>query len=120
MRDETTGLMTNFQHSDPHVADYQGKEVAFYEFASSYMKDLLAAALEKRGELKWELADDVNPLYLQHLAGEARVEVKPGQWDWREVRSGADSHGMDTSGMMLCIALIAGKIRFVPSAATST
>jgi hypothetical protein len=115
MRDEATGQMVNFPFSDPQVSDYRGGDVYFYNWSGDYFKDTLATALEGKGDLRWELPSDVNPLYLEHLKGEAKVEVRTGVWEWREVRSNAPNHGLDTSAMLLCMATIAGIIRFVPS-----
>jgi hypothetical protein len=115
MRDEATGTMVNFPFSDPQVSDYRGGDVYFYNWSGDYFKDTLASALEGKGDLRWELPSDVNPLYLEHLKGEAKVEVRTGVWEWREVRSNAPNHGLDTSAMLLCMATIAGIIRFVPA-----
>jgi hypothetical protein len=115
MREEATGQMVNFPFSDPQVSDYRGGDVYFYNWSGDYFKDTLATALEGKGDLRWELPSDVNPLYLEHLKGEAKVEVRTGVWEWREVRSNAPNHGLDTSAMLLCMATIAGIIRFTPS-----
>jgi hypothetical protein len=115
MRDEATGTMVNFPFSDPQVSDYRGGDVYFYNWSGDYFKDTLATALEGKGDLRWELPSDVNPLYLEHIKGEAKVEVRTGVWEWREVRSNAPNHGLDTSAMLLCMATIAGIIRFVPA-----
>jgi len=61
------------------------------------------------------LPDDVNPLYLEHLRGESKIEIRTGVFEWREVKSNAPNHGLDTSAAMLCMATIAGIIRFTPS-----
>jgi len=115
MRDEASGQMINFPFSDPQVSDYRGGDVYFYNWSGDYFKDLLAAALEGKGDLRWEMPSDVNPLYIEHLKGEHKVEVRTGVWEWREVRSNAPNHGLDTSAMLLCMATIAGIIRFVPA-----
>ena len=115
MRDEASGQMINFPFSDPQVSDYRGGDVFFYNWSGDYFKDVLAAALEGKGDLRWEMPSDVNPLYLEHLKGEHKVEVRTGVWEWREVRSNAPNHGLDTSAMLLCMATIAGVIRYVPS-----
>lgn len=112
MRDEASGQMINFPFSDPQVSDYRGGDVYFYNWSGDYFKDLLAAALEGKGDLRWEMPSDVNPLYLEHLKGEHKVEVRTGVWEWREVRSNAPNHGLDTSAMLLCMATIAGVIRY--------
>lgn len=112
MRDEASGQMINFPFSDPQVSDYRGGDVYFYNWSGDYFKDLLAAALEGKGDLRWEMPSDVNPLYLEHLKGEHKIEVRTGVWEWREVRSNAPNHGLDTSAMLLCMATIAGVIRY--------
>jgi len=117
MRDEATGKLINFPFSDPQVSDYRGGDVFFYNWSGDYFKDVLQTALEGKGDLKWELPDDVNPLYLQHLKGESKVEIRAGVWEWKEVKSNAANHGLDTSAMMLCIATIAGVVRYVPATA---
>jgi hypothetical protein len=114
MRDEASGQMINFPFSDPQVSDYRGGDVYFYNWSGDYFKDILAAALEGKGDLRWEMPSDVNPLYVEHLKGEHKVEVRTGVWEWREVRSNAANHGLDTSAMLLCMATIAGVIRYAP------
>lgn len=114
MRDEATGVMVNFPFSDPQVSDYRGGDVYFYNWSGDWFKDILSLALEGKGDLKWELPEDVNPLYLEHLKGEHKVEIRPGVWEWKEVKTNAPNHGLDTSAMMLCVATIAGVLRYVP------
>ena len=109
MRDEHTDQLINFPFSEPRVSDYRGGDVYFYEWSGDYFKDTLAAALDGKGDLKWELPSDV-----EHLKGESKVEVRTGVWEWREVRSNAPNHGLDTSAMLLCMATIAGVIRYTP------
>lgn len=117
LRDENTGQLVNYPFSDPQVSDYRGGDVYFYNWSGDYFKDVLSSALEGRGDLKWELPADVNPIYLEHIRGEHKVEVRTGIWEWREVKSNAPNHGLDTSAMMLCVATIAGLIRYhVPQA----
>ena len=111
-RDEATGTLINFPFSDPQVSDYAGGNAYFYNWSGDYFKDALSLALEGKGDLKWELPEDVNPLYLEHLKGEHKVEIRAGVWQWVEVKSNAANHGLDTSAMMLCIATIAGVIRY--------
>jgi hypothetical protein len=114
MRDEHSDKLVNFPFSEPRVSDYRGGDVFFYEWSGDYFKDTLAVALDGKGDLKWEIPSDANPLYLEHLKGESKVEVRSGVWEWREVRSNAPNHGLDTSAMMLCMATIAGVIRYTP------
>jgi hypothetical protein len=114
LRDEATGQIINYPFSDPHVSDFRGGDVYFYNFSGDYFKDILQSALEGKSDLKWELPADVNPLYLEHLKGESKTEVRAGVWEWREVKHNAPNHGLDTSAMMLCMATIAGIIRYTP------
>jgi hypothetical protein len=117
MRDEASGTLLNYPFSEPQISDYAGGDAHFYNWSGDYFKDLLALALEGKGELKWEMPDDVNPLYIEHLKGEVKTEIRSGVWEWREVRSNAPNHGLDTSAMMLCVATIAGVLRYVPKQA---
>jgi len=118
MRDDNTGSLVNFPFSEPRVSDYRGGDVFYYDWSGDYFKDILSLALEQKGDLKWEMPDDVNPLYLEHLKGEFKIEIRTGVWEWREVKSNAPNHGLDTSAMMLCIATIAGIIRYTPKQTT--
>jgi hypothetical protein len=52
---------------------------------------------------------------LEHLKGESKVEIRTGVWEWREVKSNAPNHGLDTSAMMLCMATIANVVRYTPA-----
>lgn len=114
MKDEAANMMVNFPFSEPRVAQFQGADVFYYEFSGDYFKDVLSAALEGKGDVRFELPDDCNPLFLEHLKGESKVEIRAGVWEWREVKSNAPNHGLDCSAMALCVATIAGIIRFVP------
>ena len=119
MKDDASGKMINFPFSEPHVSDYRGGDVYFYNFSSDWFKDQLQSALEGKSDLKWELPTDVNPLYLEHLKGEAKVEVRAGVWEWRETKSNAANHGLDTSAMLLCMGTIAGVLRYTPPKETT-
>jgi hypothetical protein len=114
LRDDASGQVINFPFSEPHVSDFRGGDVYFYNFSGDYFKDVLQTALENKGDLRWELPSDVNPLYLEHLKGEAKVEVRSGVWEWREVKHNAPNHGLDTSAMLLCMATIANVFKYVP------
>jgi len=114
MRDDASDKLINFPFSEPRVSDYRGGDVFYYDWSGDYFKDLLANALEAKGDLKWLLPADVNPLYLEHLKGESKVEIRTGVWEWREVKSNAPNHGLDTSAMMLCMATIANVVRYTP------
>lgn len=111
MLDETTQQMANFPHSDPKISAVGGGvSVYFYEFSGDHMKDILFAAINGKG-FRWNLPRNVNPLYLEHLRSEAKQEVRPGVWKYVEVRQNAN-HGIDTSAMMVTIAVVAGVVRF--------
>jgi hypothetical protein len=114
MRDEHSDQLVNFPFSEPRVSDYRGGDVFYYDWSADYFKDTLSLAIDGKSDLKWEFPIDVNPLYLEHLKGESKVEVRSGVWEWREVRVNAPNHGLDTSAMMLCMATIAGIIRYQP------
>jgi phage terminase large subunit GpA-like protein len=110
LRDESTGTLENFPHSDPKFASVGGGFSApYYEFSSYHAKDLVAGATQ--GALfKWFLPTDVNPLYLEHLRAEEKREVRPGVWEWKEVKNDAN-HGFDTSAMQVIVAIVAGLVR---------
>lgn len=111
LKNEATGLLENYPHSDLKTSNVGGAtSVFFYEFSSDHMKDILFAALNGKG-LKWNLPRNVNQLYLEHLKSEAKQEVRPGVWRYVEVRQNAN-HGIDTSAMMLTIAVVANIVRF--------
>jgi hypothetical protein len=114
MRDENSDKLINFPFSEPRTSDYRGGDVYYYDWSGDYAKDILANALENKGDLKWLLPADVNPLYLEHLKGESKVEIRTGVWEWREVSSNAANHGLDTSAMLVCMSLIAGVLRWTP------
>jgi len=114
MRDEQTGILVNYPHSAPTALDFQGRPVFYYDWSGDYFKDLLASALEGKGTLVFEMPDDCSPTFLEHLKGESKVEVRPGVWEWREVKSNAPNHGLDCAAMALCVATIADIIRFTP------
>lgn len=111
LRNETTDQLENYPHSDPKLSSIGGgAQVYFYEFSGDHMKDILFSALNGKG-FRWNLPRNVSPLYLEHLKSEAKKEVRPGVWRYVEVRQNAN-HGIDTSSMMLAIAVIAGIVRF--------
>jgi hypothetical protein len=111
MKNEQTGMMENFPHSDPKISAVGGGGgVYYYQFSADHLKDILFAALNKRG-IKWNLPRNVNPLYLEHLKSEAKEEIRPGVWRYVEQRQNAN-HGIDTSTMMLAIAVVVGLVRF--------
>nr|QSE37099.1 MAG: terminase large subunit [Caudoviricetes sp.] len=118
MRDEGSGQMVNFPFSEPRVSDYRGGDVYYYDWSGDYFKDVLSLAIEGKGDLKWDMPEDVNPLYLEHLKGEHKVEVRSGVWQWVEVKTNAPNHGLDTSAMMLCMATIAGFIKYQPQSSS--
>lgn len=110
LRNETTGLLENFPHSDVLWSAIGGGSVPYFQFSSNHCKDIVANAVGGRG-FKWKLPKDVNPLYLEHLKAEEKREVRPGVWEWVEVKQNAN-HGWDTSAMMVAVAIVAGLVRF--------
>lgn len=114
MRDEQSGLMVNYPFSAPFGVDFQGVGVHYYDWSGDYFKDLLASALEGKGTLRFELPDDCSQTFLEHLKGESKVEIRPGVWEWREVKSNAPNHGLDCAAMALCVATIAGIVQYTP------
>jgi hypothetical protein len=110
LRNEQTGQLENFPHSDPLFASINGQSVPYYQFSANHCKDIVANAVSGKG-FKWLLPRNVNPLYLEHLKAEEKKEVRPGVWEWVEVKQNAN-HGLDTSSMAVCIAVIAGLVRF--------
>ena len=110
MRNEQTGTLENYPHSDPLWSPINGQRVPYYQFSSYHCKDILSAAFSGNG-IKWLLPKDVNPIYLEHIKSEEKKEMRPGVWDWVEVRQNMN-HGFDTSAMMVAIGIIAGMIRF--------
>lgn len=110
MKNEATGLMENYPHSDPKFAHIGGTPAPYYEFSGFHCKDIVANAAAGKS-FAWRLPKDVNPLYIEHLKAEEKRETRPGKWEWVEVKQNAN-HGFDTSAMMVAIAVIAGLIRF--------
>jgi len=110
LRNDTNGLLENYPHSDPRWSNIGQQAAPFYEFSSYHCKDIVANAASGRG-FKWKLPKNVNPLYPEHLKAEEKREVRPGVWEWVEVKQNAN-HGFDTSAMMVAVAIIAGIVRF--------
>ncbi len=111
LRNEQTGEIDNYPHSDPKWSNIGGGlSVPFYEFSADHMKDIMFNSLNGKG-FKWHLPKNVNPLYLEHLKSEVKKEIRPGVWRWEEVRQNAN-HGIDTSTMILTVAVVAGIVRF--------
>jgi hypothetical protein len=113
MRNEATGLMENFPHSDPKFSNIGPVAVPFYEFSSGHCKDIVANAVAGKS-FRWMLPKDVNPLYPEHLKAEEKREVRPGVWEWVEVKQNSN-HGFDCSSMMVAVAIIVGLVRFTLS-----
>lgn len=111
LANESTGALENFPHSDVKTSNIGGNvSVWFYEFSGDHMKDILFSSINGKG-FRWNLPRNVNQLYIEQLKSEAKQEVRPGVWRYVEVRQNAN-HGIDTSTMMLTIAVIAGIVRF--------
>lgn len=104
------GVMVALPHSETILSPVQeGRAVPYLQFDGDYFKDIIAASLLGEG-IHWLLPDDANPLWLAHVAGEEKKEVKPGVWHWVETKGGIDNHGLDTSVMQLVIAAVKGLI----------
>lgn len=115
LKNETTGELENYPHSDPKLSPVGGGAVVyFYEFSGDHMKDILFNALNGKG-FKWALPRDVSPIYLEHLKSEAKQEVRPGVWRYVEIKQNAN-HGLDCSSMQVAIAVVAGIVRFTLAA----
>jgi hypothetical protein len=111
MSNPATGKLDSFPHSDPKYASIGGNvSVPFYEFSPEHMKDILFNCLNGRGFI-WNLPKNCSQTYLEHLKSEVKEQVRPGVWRYVEVKQNAN-HGIDTSSMMLAIAVIAGLVRF--------
>jgi hypothetical protein len=110
MRNETTGLIESYPHSDPKFANLGPSAAAYYEFSSFHCKDIVSNAASGKS-FPWLLPKDANPLYAEHLKAEEKREVRPGVWEWVEVKQNAN-HGLDTSAMMVAVAIIVGLVRF--------
>jgi hypothetical protein len=110
LRNEATGNLENFPHSDVLWSAVGGGSVPYYQFSSNHCKDIVANAASGKG-FRWKLPKDVNPLYLEHLRAEEKREIRTGVWEWVEVKQN-HNHGFDTSALMVCVAIIAGLVRF--------
>lgn len=111
MRNDDTGELENFPHSEPRMSNVGQTSVPFYEFSADHCKDILSSAIETAKPISWFWGRDVSKLYLDHLKAEEKQEVRPGVWRWKEVKQNAN-HGLDTSSMMVAIGVICGIIRF--------
>lgn len=111
MVNEISGLMENFPHSDPKFSNVGGAVPAvYYEFSAHHCKDIVANAIAGRS-FKWSVPRNVNPLYPEHLKAEEKKEVRPGVWEWVEVKQN-NNHGLDTSSIGVAVAIISGIVRF--------
>jgi len=111
MRNADTELIEHYPHSDPKVSNVGGGNAAvFYEFSSFHCKDIVANAASGQA-FKWMVPRDGNPLYAEHLKAEEKREVRPGVWEWVEVKQNMN-HGFDTSAMMVAVAIVVGLVRF--------
>lgn len=115
MKDAATGQMVNYPYSPTLLSPVQnGVDAPYIEFDGDFFKDILSNALVGAGGLTWLLPDDASPIYLEHIRGESKQEVRPGVWEWREVKVNAPNHGLDTSVMQLVVAMARGIVRFDP------
>ena len=109
MRNEQTGNLENYPHSDPKFSAIGGGHSApYYELSTFHMKELVASAVTGDG-IRWRQPVDGNPLYGEHLAAEEKREVRPGVWEWIEVKQN-HNHGFDCSVMQTAVAVIAGMV----------
>lgn len=116
MRNGATDTLETYPHSDPRISGTGDGQAIFYEFSGSHCKDIVAAAMGGKA-FKWKLPKDVNPLYLEHLKAEEKREVRPGVWEWVEVKQNMN-HGLDTSAMMVAVAIVVGLVKFNSKAET--
>jgi len=110
LRNEASGFIENYPHSDPMFASIAGASVPYYQFSSNHCKDIVANSISGKGFV-WKLPKNVNPVYPEHLKAEEKKEIRGGVWEWIEIKQNFN-HGFDTSSMMVCIAIIAGLVRF--------
>lgn len=110
LTNEETHEFENYPHSDPQFSLVNGQRVAYFKFSAYHCKNILSNALTGSG-FRWLLAKDVNPLYLDHIKAEEKREVRPGVWEWVEIKQN-NNHGFDTSAMMVCVLIVAGLVRF--------
>jgi hypothetical protein len=110
LRNEATNEFENYPHSDPLWSAINGQKVPYYQFSGYHCKDIVSNAVAGHG-FKWIVPRDVNPLYLEHLKAEEKKEIRPGVWEWIEVKQN-QNHGFDTSAMMVAVGIIAGLVRF--------
>lgn len=109
MRNEETQQLENYPHSDPKFSAIGGGHNApYYEISTFHMKELVASAVSGDG-IRWRQPTNGNPLYGEHLAAEEKREVRPGVWEWIEVKQN-HNHGFDTSVMQVAVAVIAGMV----------
>ena len=109
MKNEGTNQLENYPHSDPRFSAVGGNLSApYYEISTYHMKDLVANAVSGDG-IKWRQPVDGNPIYAEHLAAEEKREVRPGVWEWIEVKQN-HNHGFDCSVMQTAVAVIAGMV----------
>lgn len=113
MLNEATGLMENFPHSDPKWSNIGPVAVPYYEFSSFHCKDIVANAAAGKS-FPFMLPKDVNPLFIEHLKAEEKREVRPGVWEWVEVKQNSN-HGFDCAAMAIAVAIVVGLVRFTLS-----
>jgi hypothetical protein len=109
MKNDATDQLENYPHSDPKFSAIGGGHNApYYEISAFHMKELVASAVTGDG-IRWRQPTDGNTLYGEHLAAEEKREVRPGVWEWIEVKQN-HNHGFDTSVMQVAVAVIAGMV----------
>lgn len=94
-----------FSNWKAHEVPGTTKKAMCLEFSETYMADILGNLISGRG-VPWEVPDNANPAYAQHLQNEQKVEKRPGVWVYEKIHSTAANHGWDTSKMHVCFATV--------------
>lgn len=82
-----------------------GAKAHYLTFCEDYMADILANLASGRG-VAWEMPDDVDPRYPEHLKAEHKVEKRPGVFSWEKIHSSKPNHGWDTAKMGVAFAVV--------------
>lgn len=107
--DPNTGKNYRYEYfSPPTRIDHVGRSCYRISFSANNCKDIMSRLVQNHE--MWKLPDDVNPEYLEHMRGEKRSEVKPGEWGWTRIPN-RENHGWDTSNMSVALALMAGALK---------
>jgi hypothetical protein len=82
-----------------------GRFAHYVQYNETYMSDILHNLLSGRG-VKFEMPDDVNKEYIEHLKAEHKIEKRPGVFKWEKIHSTKANHGRDTSKQAVCFAVV--------------